>query len=379
MKRIPSMLLVMAVGLVLQPVAFAQFNNVGTSAANFLKIPVGARGAALGGAYAAIVDDASSLYWNPAGMAAMDGNEVSFNQNYWLLDLRQDFVAGVFSISPNSRIGLSVSYLSMGDMKQTTPSQPRGTGLEFSAYDVALGLGYARRVTDRIMAGAQAKYIRQAISTSTASGLGFDVGIQYHGEWNNLRIGATISNFGSSLTMAGDDLRRNLDPDPNTGTNPTDVPLLLETGAYELPMQFQFGIAFTPLSTSTVSFTPILDVRKPRDLNQELRLGGELAFLDVFFVRGGLNAFAIDGDFFGNDDVIVEGKGGVDNPTVGGGYTNPTTITREDFRDGSALFNVGTGIKYTLPSSGLGMKFDYAFSRMQTLDDAHRFGLSVMF
>lgn len=379
MKRIPSVLAVMAVGLVLQPLAIAQFNNVGTSAANFLKIPVGARGAALGGAYAAIVNDATSLYWNPAGMAAMDGHEVSFNQNYWLLDLRQDFVAGVFSINNNSRIGISVSYLSMGEMKQTTPAQPRGTGLEFTAYDVALGLAYAQRVTDRIMAGAQAKFIRQTISQSSASGLGFDVGLQYHGEWNDLRIGATITNFGSSLAMSGDDLRRNLDPDPATGSNPTDVPLLLETEAFQLPMQFQFGIAITPLRSSSLSFTPILDIRKPRDLNQELRLGGEIAFLDAFFIRGGLNAFAINGDFFGKDDVVVQGKDGVDNPIVGGGYTNPTTITREDFRDGSTLFNVGTGIKYTMPSSGLGMKFDYAFSRIQTLDDAHRFGLSVMF
>jgi hypothetical protein len=179
--------------------------------------------------------------------------------------------------------------------------------------------------------------------------------------------------------MSGDDLRRNLDPDPGTGTNPNDVPLLLETEAFQLPMQFQFGVAITPLRSSSLSFTPILDVRKPRDLNQELRLGGELAFLDVFFIRGGLNAFAIDGDFFGNDDVVVEGKDGADNPVVGGGYTNPTTITREDLRDGSALFNLGTGLKYTLPSSGLGVKFDYAFSKVQTLDDAHRFGLSVMF
>lgn len=379
MKRIPTFLAALAFCLAIQPELIAQFNNVGTSAANFLKIPVGARGAALGGAFTAIVDDATSLYWNPAGMASMERNEVSFNQNYWLLDLRQDFIAAAFVIDANSRIGLSVSYLSMGDMEQTTPSQPGGTGLEFSAYDVAMGIGYARRVTDRIAAGIQTKYVRQSISRSSASGLAFDVGLQYTSPWNDLHIGASITNFGTSLNMSGDDLRRNLDPDLGTGTNPTDVPLLLETEAYQLPMQFQFGIAFTPVRSSTFAFTPVLDVRKPRDLNQEVRIGGELAFLDAFFLRGGVNAFAIEGDFFGKDDVVVEGKEGVTNPTVGGGYMNPTTITREDFRDGSALFNVGAGLKYTLPSSGIGVKFDYAFSRIQTLDDAHRFGLAVMF
>ena len=48
---------------------FAQFDNAGTSAANFLKIGVGRRGMALGGAFTANVQDPSALHWNPAGIA----------------------------------------------------------------------------------------------------------------------------------------------------------------------------------------------------------------------------------------------------------------------------------------------------------------------
>ena len=379
MKILRNSLLAFALCLVGTAPSWGQFNNVGTSAANFLKIQVGARGAAMGGAFSAIVDDASSLYWNPAGMAAMTSNEVTFSQNYWLLDLRQDFVAGAFRVGDYNRIGVSVSYLSMGDMKQTSPSQPRGTGLEFSAYDVAIGLGFARQLTDRIAAGLQAKMIRQTIAETSAQGLGFDLGLQYRSSWNNLRIGATITNFGTNMSMNGDDLRVNLDPYLNTGNNPDDVPVELATEAWQLPMQFQFGVAITPVQNETFSFTPVLDVRKPRDLNQQLRLGAELGVFDALFLRGGVSAFSIKGDFFGNDDVLVEGQEGGSNPIVGGGFVNPTTIDREDLNDGQALFNLGAGLNYMLPNNGLGVKFDYAFSAVQTLDDVHRFGLSVAF
>ena len=377
-KRNSYLSLVLLLGMTL-PV-MAQFNNVGTSAANFLKIPVGARGTALGGAYVSMVNDATSLFWNVAGMSNVVGHEITFQTNYWLLDLRHNFLAGVFSISTYDRIGVSISYLSMGEMNQTTPAQPRGTGLKFSAYDVALGLAYARQLTDRIAVGIHTKYVREVISKSSASGVAFDVGLQYRSDWNNLRVGAAITNFGPDLRMEGEDLRVKLDPYPTTGSNPEDVPLFLETESFSLPIQFQFGVSITPYQSESLSLTTVLDVRDARDFNQEFRLGGELEVMKLFYVRGGANLFMVEGSLFGgSDQVVVEGQEEGGTGSVGSAYVNPTTITRGDLRDGQPLFNLGAGVRYTLPSSGMGLRFDYAFSRVRTLEDIHRFGLTLSF
>ncbi|MDX1741560.1 MAG: PorV/PorQ family protein [Rhodothermales bacterium] len=362
------------------PVSAQQFNNVGTSVANFLKIPVGPRGTALGGAYTALADDATSLFWNVAGMTGVQGHEVSFNHNEWLLDLRHEYLAGVFSVGEYNRIGLSLSYLSMGDMEETTAAEPTGTGLEFSAYDMALGLAYARQLTDRFAIGLQTKYVIESIAQSSATGIAFDLGLLFRSEWNDLRIAATIANFGPDLQMTGDNLRTKLDPFPAAGASPGDVPLFLETETFSLPIQFQVGVSMTPLTMESMAFTTTLDVRDTRDFNQEIRVGGELEILNTLYLRGGSNVFLIEGSpFGGGDDVVVEGADDADNTGVGPSYVNPTTITRSDLRDGQAIYNLGVGLNYELPNSGIGFKFDYAFSKIRTLDDAHRFGVSLTF
>ena len=359
--------------------AVAQPNNAGQSAANFLKIPVGPRAAALGGAYTALAQDATSTYWNVAGMTGVGNHEVTFTTNLWLLDLRHDYIAGVFSIGDYNRLGLSLSYMSMGDIKETTPAQPQGTGLEFSAYDLAFGLAYARQITDRFAAGGQVKYVRESIASSSASGMAFDLGLLFNSTWNNLRIGAAISNFGPDLTISGRDLRLQTDPFPQTGSNPDDVPALLETEGWSLPIQFQVGASLMPYQSDFVNFTAMLDVRDSRDFNQELRLGGEFEIMNTLYLRGGGNLFMIEGSpFGGGSDVVVEGGDTSTNTDVGAGYVNPTTITREDLRSGQPLFNLGAGLNFFLPNSRTGFKFDYAFSYIQDLDDVHRFGVSLV-
>lgn len=381
MKRYLVPLIVLATSLAgLPPARAQQFNNAGTSVANFLKIPVGPRATALGGAYSALADDASSLFWNPAGMLGVANHEVAFVHNEWLLDLKHEFISGVFKVGPNDRIGLSLSYLSMGEMAETSPAAPQGTGLFFTAYDVALGIAYGRQLTDRLALGMQTKFVRESIAKSSAGGLAFDLGILFKGEWNGLKIGATISNFGPDLTMTGDNLRAKLDPYPSTGDNPDDVPLLLETENFSLPIQFQFGVAVTPYTSESLALTTVLDVRDARDFNQDIRLGAELKVLDSFFLRAGTNLFLIEGSpFGGGDDEVIEGQDQADNTGIGPSYVNPTTITRSDLQDGQAIYNLGMGIDYVLPNSGIGFRFDYAYSRIRTLDDVHRFGVTLAF
>ena len=61
----------------------AQNPNLGTSGAQFLEIPVGAKAAALGGAFVGLSDDASSVFWNPSGIAKIKSNAVQFSYMRW--------------------------------------------------------------------------------------------------------------------------------------------------------------------------------------------------------------------------------------------------------------------------------------------------------
>ncbi|MFA6455353.1 MAG: hypothetical protein WCW40_00925, partial [Bacteroidota bacterium] len=122
----------------------AQFDNVGTSAMNFLKIGVGARGIAMGSSQVASVNDATALYWNPAGMANLTANQIFLSNNNWIADLNHNFIAAAVPAGDFGIVGVSVSYLSMGDIKVTNWDNTYGTGETFTANSAAIGFGWAR-------------------------------------------------------------------------------------------------------------------------------------------------------------------------------------------------------------------------------------------
>ncbi len=123
-------------------------SGVGVSAATFLEIGVGARAAAMGGAYSAIANDATALYWNPAGIAWIEGLQAEFMHSEWLAETNYDFLGLVVAIpSINSSIGASIIYLNYGESLVRTVDRPEGTGEQYSARDYALGLSYALALT----------------------------------------------------------------------------------------------------------------------------------------------------------------------------------------------------------------------------------------
>ena len=108
-----------------------QFDNTGTSAANFLKIGVGGRAVGMGGAIVGDIDGPTSLFWNPAGIANASGVEFMVIQTDWILDLTHSYFAIVFPGGRIGHFGLSANYLDMGKMDRTTEFAPEGTGTSF--------------------------------------------------------------------------------------------------------------------------------------------------------------------------------------------------------------------------------------------------------
>ncbi len=288
-------LLLLALTLLLVIPVAAQ-DKVGTTAAPFLGIAQGARAAAMGSAQVASAQGPSALYWNPAGITSMSTHGVEFSHADWLVDSRLQYLGFVLTTN-GGHLGLSVTALDYGDNEVTTIDLPEGTGELWSALDLAVGVSYARALTDRFSVGGTLKLIRQKIWNESGTGAAMDLGVTYLTSYRNLRIGASMSNFGSSISLNGQDLRQAIDIDPNReGNNPRNAGAL-ETDEWSLPLIFRVGISIDAFSTADQRLSVSVDGLAPADNAQNANFGAEYSFREIFFVRGGFRqAFAAESD-----------------------------------------------------------------------------------
>lgn len=269
------------------------FDKVATTAAPFLKMGVGARAASMGGGFVALSNDATALYWNPAGMTYLNGVAAIASHNDWMLDIAHDYVGVVFPVSGNERIGLSVSSLTMGEQEVRTLANPEGTGLVYGVQDVALSAGYARRITDRLSFGLSGKYIQLSAYNEKAQTFAFDIGSILKTDFYGLKIGMALSNFGGDIQFGGRDLIVKGDIDNTVdGNYASDVDL--RTEPWPLPLMIRIGVGLdiigneqAILQSNSSRLTFVLDADHPNDGPEHLNLGLEYGLKDLLFIRGG--------------------------------------------------------------------------------------------
>ena len=188
-----------AAGLIFSQDGSKNVSKAGTTAGTFLEIGIGPS-TGMGGAFVSIANDATALYWNSAGMSNLIQNEVSVNHINWLASTNLDFAALVIPLGDLGNIGFSFTSLSMGDEKVRTVELPEGTGEYFSASDIAVGVSYARNLTERFSIGFTAKYIQETIWHMSSNAFAIDVGTLFKTDLiGGLTIGASLSNFGTKM------------------------------------------------------------------------------------------------------------------------------------------------------------------------------------
>ncbi len=288
-------LLIVVVSLAFGSTAFGQFSKKGTSGAQFLKIGVGARAISMGQAFVAIANDASALYWNPAGTARLYQNEAVFSYTDWLADISHNYVGFVYAMGAQGSIGISVTALSMGRMEVTTVDEPDGTGNTFGASSYAAGITYARNLTDRFSIGMKFKYIRESIWDMGASGVAFDLGTIYNIGFEGLKLGMSMSNFGGEMRFEGGSLLTAYDAYPEEG-NVAPVDAFVKTMAYPLPMTFRLGLAYTFIENEKMTLHSGLDFVKVNDREEGANFGAEYIWNNMISVRAGYQ-FNADDDY----------------------------------------------------------------------------------
>lgn len=318
---------------------YGAFPKVGTTSAPFLKIGVGARAVALGGNFTALANDATSLYWNPAGLTEIGRLSLSATHTSWFAEISHDAVLFSAPVGPATAVGLDLIYLSSGDIEQTTVEEQDGNGIYYDASDLALGLTVARKLTDRFSVAVKGKYIQQRIFNEEATSFAFDFGTLYRTGFNGLRIGMNMSNFGGSMQMTGNDLSV-VQGDPDTGQL---VETVLKTETWPLPLIFRVGIAIDILGAeeSIVQnmnnrFTLAVDAVHPNDNEETIGAGLEYMWKDLLALRFG--------------------------------YKNNHEIQN---------FSFGGGLQFVL--SGITFNIDYAYADFGDLDSVQRFTAGLTF
>ncbi len=267
---------------------YAQNNNAGTSAANFLKIGVGARPMAMGDAAISTVSSPEAMYWNVAALSRINSDvAVSVSTMDWLVGTRHSYIAAALNLDEVGIIGMDIQYLNYGKIEETTVYNQHGTGRYFSASDMAIGIGYSRKLTDRFAFGIKAKYISENIADANAGTFGFDVGAIFRTTFfnNNLRLAAAISNFGTSMQFTGSNLNVSYSVPDNPSNK--EIPATLTTIKWDIPLLFRFGISNYFINNDEWSVLVAYDILDSRDYQVRHNLGAEIGYDKLIYLRGG--------------------------------------------------------------------------------------------
>lgn len=281
-------LMIIPIILFIAAPGFAQ-TKVGITAANFLTIPVGARASAMGGAFVAIANDATAAFWNPAGLSRLSRNNVTANYMNWLVGTRVNWFGAGFKFG-ESALGITINELDYGEEEITTAVEPNGTGQMWGAQDIAFSLSYAQNLTDQFSFGATVKYVQQKIWHESATAFAFDVGLLFTTQFNGLRIGMNIANFGTDMKMDGKDLLQPVDIDRSNSGNNANIVAKMETDAWALPLFFTVGLGMDAMKTENWKLTMAADATHPNNQSPFINIGAECMWNDLFVVRAGYNS-----------------------------------------------------------------------------------------
>lgn len=279
------------------PMTALGIEKVGTTAFQFLKLPVGVRGIGMGYSYVAGARDASALYWNPAGLGWVTQKEIMVTHINMPADINYDNLAFVLPISQTiGTFGVNVSVLHMNDLGVRTTERPEGTGELFTSSDLAVSLSFSRQVSDRFTFGVLGKYIREELAGYTNTSYTFDAGLQYQTDFRSMRLGMVIQNFGPDAGFTGNFL------DYRTSQS-FDQPQTLDFENAPTPITFKFGLiadveqflGFSLGENVTGNITGQFE--HPADTRERLNAGAEFILNERLALRGGYN-FNYDTDSF---------------------------------------------------------------------------------
>tara|TARA_B100000427_G_C15493524_1_gene588748 strand:- start:770 stop:1813 length:1044 start_codon:yes stop_codon:yes gene_type:complete len=338
--------------LIMVSLIFAQ-NNVATTSAAFLEIGPGARSLGMGSAYVSVANDASSLYWNPAGIVNVSRPEVQSFYTPWLVETQYYYNTAVVPLGPYGNLGFSFTAITMDEMIVRTVQDPEPSdyGQKFDAGNISMGIAYAKKLTDRFSFGFQTKFIQESIWQMNAQGFAVDIGTLFITK-RDLRIGMSVSNFGGKLGMEGNNTLVDIDVDENIYGNNDRIDGNLGTAKWPLPLMFRFGISREFTFASNMKCLFAVDAIHPNNNPEYLNIGLEYSAMDMVFLRVGKSHTFYELSFQEDDQNIGIG------PEQG--------------------LSFGAGVKYQIPRGPM-INIDYVFTDFGIFNNIEGYSISFTF
>lgn len=326
--------------------------RVGTTTANFLEIGFGPAGNSMGDAFTSIANDVSAIYWNPAGLANIQSGEVMFAYQPWVANINTTFGAAAINVGNLGTVGIGVIGVDYGNMDVTTMEMQSGTGESFTASDIAVSLGFARKLATWFSFGANAKFISSSIWHSTATAIAMDLGVLINTGFfsptenmeDGLNIGMSVSNYGTRMQYDGIDLLQSIDPTPNQSGDYKDIEGQYRLNEWELPLIFRLGVSLTVVNDGMHKLIVAVDALHPNNNSESVNIGANYSMLFVgvgsFTVACGYKALFMNESEYGL--------------TLGAGFHS------------FLLYNKG-------------WKIDYSYRDHDTFGGTHSYGVSLFF
>lgn len=335
----------------------------GTTSAEFLLFGAGARGSALGGSFAAIANDVSALYYNPAGAALMARPGVMLSTYDYVADTRYSWGGVNFPFGGGTNaVGIQLGTFGFGDQPVYTADQPNGTGATYSVNETFVGLTLARNFSDRFSLGITAKGIFDQLGEANGSAFAVDFGTNFHAALNNhpIKFSFTLTNLGTDLSYSGDALNANVPREPLPGEDETPSlpqPGQFRTKGFALPTMFRVGLAYDLIAGENSRLTTMADFNQATSNKAGFTVGGEY---QASRLGGSPFGFALRGSY------SYTGANNID-PTV-----TETALDDEERLQGLAG---GAGLMYNSGNFSLGL--DYAYRYLGVLGGTNFFTFSV--
>jgi hypothetical protein len=303
---------------------------VSEAAAPSLIIPPGARADGLGQAYAAIADDGTAMYWNPAGLAGLKGKSVSLMHSQLIPELASDvyyeFLGYTQDVEGLGTLGMSVTYLTYG---KWTATDPEGNNLgEYGSYEISIGASYGAKVHPNLWAGVSLKWIRESLVPEAINDLeqgvgtsfAVDAGLLHTSFDGRLRLGVSVQNIGPDLSFID------------------------SKQSAPLPRNLRMGVATEFYRSELVNFLGIFEMNKPLiGITDDF---GNFASRDLT-LNGGIeaNVAQLVGLRWGR---IHDPDGDIRGNTWGGGLTLKNYGIRFDYATVPKAQGIGREDKFSL-------------------------------
>ena len=228
--------------IVVSSLVLGQNSRMGSASSTQLLVVPSAKHLSGGGA-AATATGMDATFWNPAGLAMSENSvDAIFSNRQYFADIDNSFF-GIATDLGDYKMGVSVRTFNVGDIDETTVFYPDGTGQVFTPNFSILGATFARKLSDNTSVGLNANLIREGFGRVAATGVAYDLGVQYRGFLGRegLDVGFTMKNFGSPMKYDGEGL--GVMASPVDGDRPVEY-YKIDAASFDLPFVFDMGLSY---------------------------------------------------------------------------------------------------------------------------------------